>query len=152
MAPVVHPPAAGLPQHAAAARIGGGQRRIIPVIGARAYEGIHEYQAERVLAKYGVGRPGGLVAAWPEEASAIARELGGKVVATSAVRPAAAASNWLTARGGGPVFGQIHGHAAGRGRSGPQGQKVKTVLVEEQIRCTHELYLAVLVDGGGARS
>ena len=32
-------------------------------------------------------------------------------------------------------------------QTGPQGQKVKTVLVEEQMPIDRELYLAVLIDG-----
>ncbi len=41
---------------------------------------VHEYQAKALFAKYGVEVPGGRVAATPAEASAIAEELGGKVV------------------------------------------------------------------------
>ena len=41
---------------------------------------IHEYQAKALFATYGVAVPAGRVAATPEEARAIAEELGGKVV------------------------------------------------------------------------
>ncbi len=41
---------------------------------------IHEYQAKALFAKYGVEVPAGRVASTPEEARAIAEELGGKVV------------------------------------------------------------------------
>ena len=36
-------------------------------------------------------------------------------------------------------------------QTGPQGQKVKTVLVEEQMPIERELYLAVLIDGAAGR-
>ncbi len=41
---------------------------------------IHEYQAKDILARYGVPIQPGRVAHTPEEAEAIARELGGPVV------------------------------------------------------------------------
>ena len=44
---------------------------------------IHEYQAKDILARYGIPVQPGKVAATPEEAEAIARELGGPVVVKS---------------------------------------------------------------------
>ena len=41
---------------------------------------VHEYQAKALFAKYGVEVPGGRVASTPEEARAIAEDLGGRVV------------------------------------------------------------------------
>ena len=41
---------------------------------------VHEYQAKEIFAKHGVAVPKGRVASTPEEARAIAEELGGKVV------------------------------------------------------------------------
>ena len=55
---------------------------------------IHEYQAKEILKKFGVEVPRGRVASTPEDAKAIAEELGGKVV----------------------VKAQIH--AGGRGKAG----------------------------------
>ena len=39
---------------------------------------LHEYQAKKILANYGVPVPEGLVAANPDEAEAAARALGGE--------------------------------------------------------------------------
>ncbi len=41
---------------------------------------IHEYQAKSILSRFGVPVPRGEVASTPEEASAIAKKLGGTVV------------------------------------------------------------------------
>ena len=41
---------------------------------------IHEYQAKDIMARYGIPIQPGRVAYTPEEAEAIARELGGPVV------------------------------------------------------------------------
>ncbi len=118
---------------------------------------IHEFQSKEILSRYGIPVPRGGVAASPEEALAVARET--------------AAGGWL-------VKAQIH--AGGRGKAGgvrraasadevaeharsllhsrlvtpqtgPQGQRVKRVLVEEQFPLRHELYAAAAVDRARAR-
>ena len=61
---------------------------------------VHEYQAKALFAKYGVEVPAGRVATTPEEARAIAEELGGKVV----------------------VKAQIHAGGRGKGRLVGEGE------------------------------
>jgi succinyl-CoA synthetase beta subunit len=46
---------------------------------------LHEYQSKQLFAKYGIPIPKGEVATTPEEASAIAERLGGRVVVKSQV-------------------------------------------------------------------
>ena len=46
---------------------------------------LHEYQAKRIFAQYGVPIPRGDVASTPEEARVIAKELGGRVIVKSQV-------------------------------------------------------------------
>ena len=65
---------------------------------------IHEYQAKELLEKFGVATTRGKVASTPDEAEAIARELGGSDAATGRVRP----------NGGLVVKAQVH--AGGRGK------------------------------------
>ncbi len=48
---------------------------------------IHEYQAKQLLEKFGVATTRAKVASTPEEAEAIARELGDVDLATGRVRP-----------------------------------------------------------------
>ncbi len=118
---------------------------------------IHEYQAKSLLAKYGVAVPRGGVAFTPEEATNVARELGGPV--------------WV-------VKAQIHAGGRGKGggvkvvksidavtetaktmmgmtlvthQTGPEGKEVKRLYVEEGCDIKRELYLSLLIDRATSR-
>jgi succinyl-CoA synthetase beta subunit len=117
---------------------------------------IHEYQAKEILAKHGVPVPRGRVARSAEEARTIAAELGGKAVVKAQIHAGGrgkgggvklAASPEEAAR----LFEQIHGMQLVTHQTGPQGQRVKTVLIEEQMPIERELYVAVLIDGAAGR-
>lgn len=113
---------------------------------------LHEYQAKKLLADYGIPIPQGFVAFSPEEARLAAQQIPGK--------------RWV-------VKAQIH--AGGRGKAGgvklvdsldavedaaksllgkrlvtyqtdSHGQPVSAVLVEEVSAISHELYLSAVVD------
>ncbi|MDE0045051.1 MAG: ADP-forming succinate--CoA ligase subunit beta [bacterium] len=113
---------------------------------------LHEYQAKALLSARGVAVPRGQIAANAEDAVAAARELGGNV--------------WV-------VKAQVH--AGGRGKAGgirvcrspdevreaadamigsrlvthqtgPEGNPVNLVYIEEGLSIASELYLALLVD------
>ena len=113
---------------------------------------IHEFQAKQVLSRYGVPVPRSKVAESVEEAVDAARELSGEV--------------WV-------VKAQIHAGGRGKGggvkvcrgleevrenaekilgmqlvtkQTGPAGQKVLRVLIEEGMEIIKELYCSVLVD------
>jgi len=112
---------------------------------------IHEYQAKALLAQFGVPVPKGRVATTPAEARQIAAELGGKVVVKAQIHAGG------RGKGGGVKLAntpeeaeraaaQIIGMQLVTHQTGPQGQKVKSVLVEEQSAIERELYLSVLVD------
>jgi succinyl-CoA synthetase beta subunit len=105
---------------------------------------LHEYQAKEIFAGYGIPVPGGKVAATPEEAGSIAREIGKKVVIKAQV------------------------HVGGRGKAGGikfasspeeavkvasdilsmeiKGLPVKKVLVGECLDVSDEYYLGIIVD------
>jgi succinyl-CoA synthetase beta subunit len=117
---------------------------------------IHEYQAKQILDEFGVPVPKGRVARTPAEARQIAEELGGKVVIKAQIHAGG------RGKGGGvklansaaeaeQVAGQIIGMQLKTHQTGPEGQKVKSVLVEEQMQVERELYLAVLVDSTAGR-
>jgi succinyl-CoA synthetase beta subunit len=112
---------------------------------------IHEYQAKALLAQFGVPVPKGRVAATPAEARAIAEELGGKVVVKAQIHAGG------RGKGGGVklansadeaerVAGEIIGMQLVTHQTGPHGQKVKRVLVEEQMQIERELYLSIVLD------
>ncbi len=115
---------------------------------------IHEYQAKQVLAKYGVPVPRGSAAYSVEEASQIAKDLGSKVCVVKAQIHAGGRG-----KGGGVKVSKgkdavrenaeaILGMQLVTHQTGPQGQKVKQLLVEEGIDISKELYCSVLVDRG----
>ncbi len=112
---------------------------------------LHEYQAKELLARYGVPVPQGRVARTPEEAEAIASELGGKVVVK------AQAHTGGRGKGGGvklasspaeakQAASEILGMQLVTHQTGAGGLPVSAVLVEEQIAIDRELYLSVTID------
>ena len=115
---------------------------------------IHEYQAKQVLAKYGVPVPRGSAAYSVEEASQIAKDLGSKVCVVKAQIHAGGRG-----KGGGIKVSKgkdavrenaeaILGMQLVTHQTGPQGQKVKQLLVEEGVDISKELYCSVLIDRG----
>jgi succinyl-CoA synthetase beta subunit len=112
---------------------------------------IHEYQAKEILRRYGVATPRGRVTDSPDEARAICEELGGKCVVKAQIHAGG------RGKGGGVKLAKspdeardwaakILGMQLVTPQTGPQGQKVQKVLVEEAADIAQELYLAVLLD------
>ena len=117
---------------------------------------IHEYQAKAVLSKYGVAVPKGKVADTPAEAEIIAEEFGTAVVVKAQIHAGG------RGKGGGVKFAktpaeareyakQIIGMTLVTHQTGPQGKKVKRVLVEQAGRIKRELYLGMVIDRGLSR-
>jgi succinyl-CoA synthetase beta subunit len=112
---------------------------------------IHEYQAKELLRRYQVAVPQGRVAHTAEEAKKIASELGVKVVVKAQIHAGG------RGKGGGVKFGanpeeaasaaqQIIGMQLITHQTGPQGQKVKQVLVEPASEIEREFYLGITLD------
>jgi succinyl-CoA synthetase beta subunit len=105
---------------------------------------IHEYQAKDILARYGIPIQPGRVAQTPEEAEAIARELGGPVVIKAQV--------YVGGRGkaGGIQFGDTpeQARAAAAKVLGMEikGLKVEKVLVVSKLDIKEEYYLGIILD------
>jgi succinyl-CoA synthetase beta subunit len=117
---------------------------------------IHEFQAKAVFAEFGVPIPKGRVAKDAADAKKIAEELGGKVVVKAQIHAGGRGKGGGVKLANSPdeaaqVFEQIHGMQLVTHQTGPQGQKVKTVLIEEQMQIERELYLAMLIDGAAGR-
>ena len=113
---------------------------------------IHEYQAKAILAKYGVAVPRGEVAVTPQEAVEIAKRLGGPVAVVKAQIHAGGRG-----KGGGVKVSKgldaveanakaILGMQLVTHQTGPAGQRVGRVLVEEGLAIKKELYVGLLVD------
>ena len=118
---------------------------------------IHEFQAKQVLAKYGVLIPRGRVAKTPDEAVVIAQELGTEVCVVKAQIHAGGRGKGggvKVSKGLGAVresAEQIIGMNLVTHQTGPQGQPVKQVLIEEGMDIIKEFYCSVLVDRGQQR-
>ncbi len=112
---------------------------------------IHEFQGKEILRQYGVAVPEGGVAHTVEEAEQIAKELGGKVVVKAQIHAGGRGKG-----GGVKVVGnatearqaaeEILGMQLVTHQTGPEGQKVKQLLVEKASDIDREFYLGITLD------
>ena len=127
---------------------------------------IHEYQAKSLLKKFGVAVPRGGVAYTPEEAAAVARELGGSLwVVKSQIhaggRGAGRFQDKPEGKGGVRVVKSLDdvasnakemlGHVLVTKQTGPAGRAVKRLYIEEGCDIKRELYLSLLIDRATSR-
>ena len=121
---------------------------------------IHEYQAKGILAKYGVAVPRGEMANTKEEAFEIAKRL----LASGATGIVVKAQIHAGGRGKGggvklaktaeeaeQLAGKILGMQLVTHQTGPQGQKVQRLLIEETLPIERELYLGIVLDRVSSR-
>jgi len=113
---------------------------------------VHEYQAKQIISQYGIPVPRGGVAGTPEEAEAIARDIGGPVVIKAQIHAGGrgkaggirqAASPEEAAR----LARELLGSRLVTFQTTPQGLPVNRVLVEEALDVEQELYLGIVIDG-----
>jgi len=113
---------------------------------------IHEYQGKEILARFGIPVPRGYPAFSVREASEAAQKLGGSVWVVKAQIHAGGRG-----KGGGvkvaktpeevtKLAGQILGMQLKTKQTGPDGQKVRRLLIEEGADIKKEYYVAVLTD------
>jgi succinyl-CoA synthetase beta subunit len=113
---------------------------------------IHEYQAKEILRKFGVAVPRGYLAVTPLEAEGAARQLGGGICAVKAQIHAGGRG-----KGGGIRLARSPDEARGHAeallgmmlktpQTGPEGQEVRKVYIEEGCRIARELYLGMTLD------
>ncbi|QQS33772.1 MAG: ADP-forming succinate--CoA ligase subunit beta [Acidobacteriota bacterium] len=113
---------------------------------------IHEYQGKAILKEYGVPVPRGIVATTPEQAEAAAIELGTDVCVVKAQIHAGGRG-----KGGGvklakspaeakQLASEILGMQLVTHQTGPEGQEVKTLLIEEGLPIDREFYLGITLD------
>ncbi|HEY9126013.1 MAG TPA: ADP-forming succinate--CoA ligase subunit beta [Acidobacteriaceae bacterium] len=116
---------------------------------------IHEYQAKTILAKYGVPVPRGEVANLLPEANEAARTLLANGASGVVVKAQIHAGG--RGKGGGVKVARdlaaaeeaaknILGMQLVTHQTGPQGQKVQRLLVEETAAIDRELYLGIVLD------
>ena len=118
---------------------------------------IHEYQGKELFRKYGVPTPRGFLATTPEEAEKAAVSLGTPVVVVKAQIHAGGRG-----KGGGvklaksptearAIASQMLGMMLKTHQTGPEGQRVNKVYVEEGLPIERELYLGMTLDRATSR-
>jgi succinyl-CoA synthetase beta subunit len=112
---------------------------------------IHEYQAKRILAGFGVRVPRGEVAETPAEARAVAERVGPRVVVTAQIHAGGRGKGGGVGAAATPaeaeaLASKMIGMTLVTRQTGPEGKRVKRVLVEEALEIARELYLGVVVD------
>jgi len=118
---------------------------------------IHEYQAKAVLSKHGVPVPRGEVAFTPEEVHDIAKRLGGPISVVKAQIHAGGrgkAGGVKLAKSGAEaetIARELLGKTLVTYQTGPNGQKVSRLLVEEGLAIDQELYLGLVLDRSSKR-
>jgi succinyl-CoA synthetase beta subunit len=118
---------------------------------------IHEYQGKEILRRYGVATPRGFPCFTVDEAVEAARKLGGSAWVVKAQIHAGGRG-----KGGGVKLArsldEVKRHASAilgmqlkTHQTGPAGQKVRRLLIEEGADIRKELYVGMVVDRGSQR-
>ncbi|MCP5244479.1 MAG: ADP-forming succinate--CoA ligase subunit beta [Burkholderiales bacterium] len=118
---------------------------------------IHEYQAKEILRNYGVTTPRGIACFSADEAVNAARELGGDVWVVKAQIYAGGRG-----KGGGVKIaksleevrefaGEMLGMRLVTHQTGPEGQTVRRLFIEEGVDIAKEYYVGMVVDRGSQR-
>jgi succinyl-CoA synthetase beta subunit len=113
---------------------------------------IHEYQGKEILAKFGVPVPRGIPAYTVQEAVEAAQKLGGPIWVVKAQIHAGGRG-----KGGGvkvaksvedvkTLAGQILGMQLKTHQTGPEGQKVRRLYIEDGADIQQEYYVSVVTD------
>jgi succinyl-CoA synthetase beta subunit len=113
---------------------------------------IHEYQGKEIFRKFGLPTPRGIPAFSVDEAVAAAKKLGGKVWVVKAQIHAGGRG-----KGGGvklarsidevkKLSSKMLGMQLVTHQTGPEGQKVRRLLIEEGADIRKELYVGMVVD------
>ncbi|GAC1645715.1 MAG: ADP-forming succinate--CoA ligase subunit beta [Acidobacteriaceae bacterium] len=121
---------------------------------------IHEYQGKQILAKYGVAIPRGEMVTSVEDAEKAAKSLLDQGASGIVVKAQIHAGG--RGKGGGVKLGktaseaaqladQILGMMLKTHQTGPEGQKVQRLLIEETLPIERELYLGIVLDRATAR-
>jgi succinyl-CoA synthetase beta subunit len=117
---------------------------------------IHEYQAKEIISSYGVPIPRSRVAMTTDQVERAAKEMGGQCVIKAQVYAGG------RGKGGGIRIAHSHEQAGemakemfGRNlvtpQTGPEGLRVRRILVEEIVEIERELYLSITLDRESSR-
>ncbi|MCG8461481.1 MAG: acetate--CoA ligase family protein, partial [Holophagales bacterium] len=111
----------------------------------------HEYQAKEVLRRFGVPTPRGRMTDDASEVAGIAEELGGRAVVKAQIHAGGRGKGGGVKLAKGPaeaekLAGEILGMQLVTHQTGPEGQEVRKLLIEEAVDIANELYAAITLD------
>ena len=117
---------------------------------------IHEFQAKEILRRFGARVPQGKVIEDAAQAARICRDLGGRCVVKAQIHAGGRGKGGGVKLAAGPeeaerLAGEILGMQLTTHQTGPEGQQVRKVLIEEALDIEQELYLGVTLDRAAAR-
>jgi succinyl-CoA synthetase beta subunit len=117
---------------------------------------IHEYQAKEILSSFGIPVPRGRVALTSDQVERAAKEMGGRCVVKAQI--------YAGGRGKGGGVKLVHypeqaqelgkelfGKKLVTPQTGPEGLRVRRILVEEAVEIAREFYLSITLDREASR-
>jgi succinyl-CoA synthetase beta subunit len=112
---------------------------------------IHEFQAKEILRRFGVATPRGQVVDSAAEVAEVCREMGGRCVVKAQIHAGGRGKGGGVKLAGSPeeaeaTAASILGMQLVTPQTGPEGQTVRKVLIEEALDIASELYLSVTLD------
>jgi len=112
---------------------------------------IHEYQAKEILSSYGVPVPRGRVALTADQVERAAKEMGGRCVIKAQIyaggRGKAGGVKLVHHPEQAQDFGkELFGKKMVTPQTGPEGLRVRRILIEEAVEISREFYLSITLD------
>ncbi|BEH10946.1 MULTISPECIES: ADP-forming succinate--CoA ligase subunit beta [Geobacter] len=117
---------------------------------------IHEYQAKEILSAYGIPVPRGRVALTSDQVERAAKEMGGRCVIKAQIyaggRGKAGGVKLVHYPEQAQDYGkELFGRRLVTPQTGPEGLKVRRILVEEAVEIAREFYLSITLDRSTSR-
>jgi len=112
---------------------------------------IHEYQAKEILSSYGVPVPRGRVALTADQVERAAKEMGGRCVIKAQIyaggRGKAGGVKLVHHPEQAQDFGkELFGKKLVTPQTGPEGLRVRRILIEEAVEISREFYVSITLD------
>ncbi|CAG0934311.1 ADP-forming succinate--CoA ligase subunit beta [Geobacter sp.] len=117
---------------------------------------IHEYQAKEILSSYSIPVPRGRVALTSDQVERAAKEMGGRCVIKAQIyaggRGKAGGVKLVHHPEQAQDYGkELFGKRLVTPQTGPEGLKVRRILVEEAVEIAREFYLSITLDRATSR-